>query len=1542
MQFKAGYIVDGIANVITDFRDQLDEHTVMGLEESGKISGLLRHVSSFEVEFPHPYSPNFKEIPSVLAVVNNIITRGLPTRAPILLEDILSEIGLSEVVLDNSEKKYRSKISVDYQIVFELLHIVEPRLEITRESYGGSLGSEGEWRFLDVELRQYPFAKQILQSQRDFATISRGMAGGRSVDFSYEFPYHSFETDGSKRKGVIFEFDGHHHHLNTYKHYDKYRDAVADEAGFDTLRQPSEKLELAPEIKSQFKEEIFQIFNKNFHRNVNLAEHSLIFIPFAVARIQKTLIEYFLCNPTIFDKHQINIAIIERDLPCGAIAVKSLQNLFHNVNALLDDNDKLPVPAIKLTIFDNPKWVIDKRLHLDAGVQQEPFFEANNFDIVIDHSILRRSGVYKEQDFTHGGSIKVRSSHYFDTSFGKSRRVYCADLLQYKELVSKKDDGSYEAIEGSESNVNFFIQNIFRKVGFREGQLPIMSRALQLKPVIGLLPTGGGKSLTFQLPVFLQPGLCLVVDPIKSLMEDQVRVLKQNWIDCCNYINSNIEPEDKRKRLIDFLYGETMFQFVSPERFVMDEFRDIIQNIHVSKFGLAFSYCIVDEVHCVSEWGHDFRSTYLMLGKNAQLHCSVRNSDFESRKSLANVKRVSLIGLTATASFDVLADIERELQIQHGEVAEAVIMIENTIRPELFFRVIDVTSKDRISELNADFRKMGSNLSKINDDDVITQSLAHHFIEFENLNYGEVESKSGIYTLNENAKAKINEKSIAELKLKEKNGKIIERNALVRKNGNDFYSIVFCPTKGDNRNQANEITDRRGVPYVFEKLKSDSKGFFYATDDDDLNKDVQGHFAKFVSGKTHQMICTKAFGMGIDKSDIRSTYHYYYSGSLESLIQEAGRSGRDKMISEANILVSKNVAFRLSHLCLWKDKPDSSVSSPIAGIFQRKAIRRDLLGKDFASREAIERAIDTTIGGFTLQQVAKDTLIARLKLFIEESYFDRDVHNFFYNGAFKGIDAEKSQIYNLFKTEEFHYESLLEQWEPLYNSLNNPNVQFNYWEKNGNRRIYINNTERERIGYININDSNSLLPTGNTILQSVRDFLIEKNNGSTDLSVIVRKNIKTNIAGQTTLESTFESSVDGEFEFTLTFEKIYPEAAVEICNLLNVNPIEQINPHSFTRTYEDQIQNALRYSEDFGDFLLRLEEIGSKVTPQLINQCARQLRFKYSRNRNFKPTNDTGRLIYRMHSMGLLADYRIDYNKRLYTCTFRKHNSIDKYVDEIEKYLRRYLSEIGAKEQIGLLRAKLNKPTLADDILECLYFLAKFSEDEIASKRKRATDEIEEMLNKSISDAKYKSDWFQQNLFIKEQVYFYFNAKYARIGFKISGQPFSLLDDYQDSSIDRIQVLIKYLKVFREDGTEQNNYKHMIGSCKKILRSLSESDLRKEWLLRLLKAFAMYSVNNASYISEANWELELGFDNLYNDEARHANDFEIIKPVFEHYFEKLENNILAEKSEDNTTHEDRSPFKDIKMIRLKLLLRMQARQIDTLIERQKITQIQYA
>jgi ATP-dependent DNA helicase RecQ len=468
------------------------------------------------------------------------------------------------------------------------------------------------------------------------------------------------------------------------------------------------------------------------------------------------------------------------------------------------------------------------------------------------------------------------------------------------------------------------------------------------------------------------------------------------------------------------------------------------------------------------------------------------------------------------------------------------------------------------------------------------------------------------------------------------------------------------------------------------------------------------------------------------------------------------------------------------------------------------------------------------------------------------------------------------------------------------------------------------------IGNIDLGNANSLNPPGNKILKNVLEFLVLKNYNNTNLNDVNYNNYKQCIETQDSLENEFRKRDNGKFDFILTFEKKYPETSKEICEILNENP-QIFNQQTFTALYKERLEKVLKDSKNFDDYILLLEEVGGDITHTSINENIEELRTKYSRSRHFKPHNDTGRLIYRMHCMGLIDDYIIDYNERYYKCTINRHKTIDLYVDEINKYLRRYLSEISVDEEIKKLKERLDKPTLVYNIMECLYYLAEFSEREIASKRKRATEEIEKVLNESITNPTYATDSVQQNYYIKEQVYFYFNAKYARRGYKVSDEPYSLLEDYENSSLNKIDVLQKYLNVLNIEGTAQNNYKHMIGSCKKILMSLAETTLKKEWLLRLLKAFAMYSVNNPSYISEANDELEVGFDNLYGDETLHDNNFEKIKPVFDKYFEMLEKNIQRTEN---------SSFKDIEMIRLKLLLKMQTLGIEKFIElTQKINYI---
>lgn len=245
-----------------------------------------------------------------------------------------------------------------------------------------------------------------------------------------------------------------------------------------------------------------------------------------------------------------------------------------------------------------------------------------------------------------------------------------------------------------ESTLTYFLHQLFRKKKFWEGQVRIIGRALQHRPVVGLLPTAAGKSLCYQMVSLLQPGFTIVVQPLRSLMWDQLDNLDAMGIHRSTAIMSHAEvTPDEEDRLKEEGYralekGLRFFVFISPERFQIPEFR---QQVKTFVGNYPVSYCVVDEAHCVSEWGHDFRPAYLNLGLLVPKLC-------EHRGHLP-----TFVALTGTASQNVLTDILRELNIRDPD---ATVMPENFDRPELKFEVIKVNAKDRLVALKSLFKSL--------------------------------------------------------------------------------------------------------------------------------------------------------------------------------------------------------------------------------------------------------------------------------------------------------------------------------------------------------------------------------------------------------------------------------------------------------------------------------------------------------------------------------------------------------------------------------------------------------------------------------------------------------------------------------------------------------------------------------------------------------------------------------------------------------------------------------------------------------------------
>ncbi|WP_139856325.1 DEAD/DEAH box helicase [Aequorivita sinensis] len=607
--------------------------------------------------------------------------------------------------------------------------------------------------------------------------------------------------------------------------------------------------------------------------------------PIAIARFQKLVIEALITGHLELEKEEWHILVEENDVPFAAIALKDLEQTFNHLTQLSTAYDTLKFPKVNLDILSNPTFN-KSPLHLDYKVLIEPksIHYSKQYDMVVNLAML------KSKDLESKGFSKFNclNNCYFNIRTIEQKKtdrtIYTSSLINYKNLVSKTDLGVYIENELQKSDLTYFLQLFFRKESFRPGQLPILDRALQNLPVIGLLPTGGGKSLTYQIAALLQPGVTLIIDPLKSLMKDQYDGLINSGIDVATYLNSSLTKKEREFREKQLESSEMLFTFVSPERLSILKFRERLKNMH--NYNVYFSYGVIDEVHCVSEWGHDFRFSYLHLGRNLYNYVKAKENE------------ISLFGLTATASFDVLADVERELSGNGAFYldSEVIVRYENTNRLELQYKV---------EKVEAEFEE-----DKFFDK---AKVLAPHLPRAINItnNRAVFDSKSKFL---KKYITKVPD-YIKELQLDE-NISLIKNRFKERQNNDDnldndltvempldYYAkkenyneagIVFCPHVNSTGISVSKNKESLG------RLIPDL-GSFTGKDTDESSME---NLELFRDNKQPLMVATKAFGMGIDKPNVRYTVNMNYSSSLESFVQEAGRAGRDRKMALSVILFS--------------------------------------------------------------------------------------------------------------------------------------------------------------------------------------------------------------------------------------------------------------------------------------------------------------------------------------------------------------------------------------------------------------------------------------------------------------------------------------------------------------------------------------------------------------------------------------------------------------------------------------------------------------
>jgi ATP-dependent DNA helicase RecQ len=911
-QLLAGSVIDNLFDVF--------EKNTLKRNSAQKLTHWLSH---FNFTSKTNFEINEIEYESKVAVIVNLLERGLPTKLNFhALESLINKSDVFNWNI-NDESSYSLLIENNKEavsdLIFSCLHVIDPRITLQNlnSSYKESwekLGSEYEENFLYDHLpnnisNNGAFIIQLIASQRSVESIVSGSINTNNLhqkiqqnfkeqrtDFSIEFPY----FDANKPKGIVIEIDGSQHQNTEQQFLDTERDKAVANCGWNnTLRIKTSEFkttQIADKIKTLFVPAVSNEYVRTTARNfvepiwntlLGLDILQFTLIPFGVSRIQRVFLEYLTHNiSSLSEKSKIKVAVIERDVPCAKLAFEDLNILIQSLNEL--SFEKLYLPKVDLDIFSTTEFIHSKYQAENTRLVSD-FDKTINYNLLIDLSILERHENPIVISSFSDEIITIRSVHYLSAK----RKVATNTLIKYKPFCTYSNDkGAWEIADDNFKNgLNYILKSIFRKKEFRPGQLPIMHNALQCKSVIGLLPTGGGKSLTYQLSALLQPGICLVIDPIRSLMKDQVDGLNRNLIDSCVFINSTLKGEEKRKAMRQFAEGEVQFVFISPERLQMEEFRLLLNDMYEK--GHYFSYCVIDEAHCVSEWGHDFRTAYLQLGENAINFCKTKNLD-----------SLPLFGLTATASYDVLADVQRELSGNDESKRlseEAIVRSEYTKRNELQYIVEVVTFPTGVLNNIWDLKKELSTKKQERVKRLLT-TIPQKISQFAS-NYNLVFTETD-WENNQNNEHRSYEKML------------IDNYDSARFYQDKNAGLIFCPhTKGSFgvtdkfKISLNGMpVERKGYYDLLAALPGIYAGYFMGSGSDAdgtaqvIQEESFENQDKFINSELNLMVATKAFGMGIDKENIRFTIHVNYPGSIESYVQEAGRAGRDRKLALSYIL----------------------------------------------------------------------------------------------------------------------------------------------------------------------------------------------------------------------------------------------------------------------------------------------------------------------------------------------------------------------------------------------------------------------------------------------------------------------------------------------------------------------------------------------------------------------------------------------------------------------------------------------------------------
>jgi superfamily II DNA helicase RecQ len=953
--------------------------------------------------------------------------------------------------------------------------------------------------------------------------------------------------------------------------------------------------------------------------NINKEIHDCIYIPILIGQIQKSFLLLWL-NDIVSVTINFQIHCNPNYKQYFELAFEDLFVLIENLNLLANEN------------FEKP--------NITFGDQENA-----NFSLGINEC---------------GYNFNIKPIQNIETPLDK---VLTTKKIRYRPIGEYDSNNKFVVHQDKLSSLQYFLNNHFRKIDFREGQLQILNRILQCKDVIGILPTGSGKSLTYQLSTLLQPGVSIIIDPIRSLMIDQYDKLRQNFIDKTLYINSFDSKEERLEKLNLLSSGKIQFAIIGPERFQILEFRNFMRDFVANN--LDFSYSIIDEAHCISEWGHDFRYSYLRLRDGIFKYCFNENTT-----------EFNQIALTATASFDVIADIQRELKMAEdvlvGTPPEAI------DRKELKFIIEDIPNPEFVDD-NSQFFIREKEVGRIK-----YPRIKHILKNIPNVPFLKLDTNQKNTFFNQ------------------KNGKY------------ENCGLIFCPTKSDTLGNG-VVANLKGFwtvkPYAIQKIDGlESQEFLSCTtfmgqsEDGSVVADISSNSFNnqkdFLANKYNLMIATKAFGMGIDKPNIRYTIHYSIPQSVESFYQEAGRAGRNRENSVNYIFYNQ----------FDVETNNDFIRNAHKSFTRERNIFNEILTEVKYETRFFNKVIEKHLNEFFEKKLYKDSFRIFLPddkpyIYLLNNYKKSEAE--YVNYGY--YDFQKKEI----KPKDQSFSSILEELQNFIKELFLGADIAQALRKNKQKGL--EDTIKETgtgFRFLNIGFEND---TVEKLAQLIPPY-------DQDVITLVIEELKSKVPA-------YKAIGNNDVIFNILKKKLILDA------------------YDFTNNADDKT------SEDL--FLKNLDFEYKKLVNYRVNginlndDAISKFRTEYWRIRS---EQDTMRAIYRLSIIGVVDDYVVDYRDRRIMVKFSGKTD-DGYKNNFKNYLRRYLG----MQSTNKWTIKAERREEETELRKYLFTLTDFFEFTIADKRLASAKFMDDLCSSYVKNL----DKENAEKIFRENIVFYFTSKYA-------------------------------------------------------------------------------------------------------------------------------------------------------------------------------------